>query len=62
MFLANTELTRLHFSYKQQVYKQQVLSSYSHKQLSVLNIASISNHLKIEIKKEIKKNRNKQFH
>ena len=32
---------------KQLVYQQPVLNSYSHKQLSVLNIASISNHLKM---------------
>ena len=46
---------------KQLVYQQPVLNSYSHKQLSVLNIASISNHLKMFkiIKNE---NRSKQFY
>ena len=49
-------------SYKQPVCKQPVLDIWNHKQLSLLNIVSISNHLNIKIKKKWEKDESKQFH
>ena len=43
-------ISALQFFYKQPVYEQPVLDRWNNKQLSLIRILTISNHLKIEIK------------
>ena len=43
-------ISALQFFYKQPAYEQPVLDRWNNKQLSLIRILTISNHLKIEIK------------